>query len=276
MLPNTYTQTSFPNGLATGIPGTLADNGLFDRITCWAMEAGLKYGTFAYVDYTQADKLGRPGIRKLRADGLQLTLSANITTGTLTGTLKQVKFDGTEVTTAISVPFNADHATTVQDLLDDLNAISGVTATSTDTPKRVIQIYAAADTQLSASSAFAMSGGTPTITPAALSSLAPNAVVGNDLLGERGLDNTVSLAVGDAIQTYRMARLYMDAETAMGGNDPIFARVVASSGTNQASGSVRNSAGTGTIAVAVSRARVSQPSDNADETFVCEFNFFGF
>jgi hypothetical protein len=88
-----------------------------------------------------------------------VTISADMVAGDiLTGVLKFISPDGTTSTVTINETFATNHLTTVTQVKNDLEAISGVTCTLSGS-NRVLTIVAAADKRIQVATAIGMTNG---------------------------------------------------------------------------------------------------------------------
>lgn len=98
------------------ILGLKADNNYVTRIESWAAQEDLEFGYPAFSYLSEEEKAWA-----YHLDTAKVVFDADFVTGNL--------IDGTVNTVAwTQVPFNVDHDTTMDDLVDAINALSGVEA----------------------------------------------------------------------------------------------------------------------------------------------------
>lgn len=267
------TQTTYNQGYRIGAPGDLADDGPKDVLTVAAAEA-FKAGKFVTWKTGDSDK---KSIRNLKQNKLTIDLGGDIASGSIAGTLRTTDLEGNTIDTAISVAFNSDHDTTMDDFKTAVDAITDVSSTLTDSggDNRVLEIVATGDKSIESYVDFTATGLSPSETAA--STDVPCGITGIDRTKEKNAAGEVSYIAGDEVPLIRLGKVFMDAESALATTATLYARFAAGTGLNEEAGTVRNSAGSSpVVAVAVAGlVSVDTPSTAVDQTVILDVNLKG-
>lgn len=254
-------QTVFTDNFALGFPGMLTDVSNHRSKTRSAIE-NINFGS-VMVD------AGNAGQWVKLPSNNQLILDADLITGnTLAGTVTVIDAANGSSDTAVSIPFNTDHDTTMDDLITAVEAITGI---STDTDKggtgnRTLTV-ALENGYSVVLSGFAVTGGASQAgvtystneTPGYLARLEHK---------EKDSDQTSKYKANDAVNAVTRGEMWVTCEDAFNSTSSVYVRII-ESGTDKR-GQIRTDSDSGN-AVLWSAAKINN-SGGAGELAKLEIN----